>query len=74
MSDQPPSPQSGEENDEHRAEKKESATQERTIRIPFYEGVKFGCALAIGLWIGLLIIVIVVFLFSGATLASLLGN
>jgi hypothetical protein len=70
----PPSPQNGEENDEHEAEWEETGNQERTVRIPFFEGVKLGCALAIGLWIGLIIIVFVVTLFFGATLSSLLGN
>lgn len=73
MSDQPQYPQNGEENDEHGTEWDENETQERIIRIPFSEGLKLGCALAIGFLIAYLIIIATV-LFFGTTLTSLLGN
>ena len=67
-------PQSEEEYDESEARWDGSDDQERTIRIPFSEGVKLGFALAIGFLVAYVIIFLVVVVLFGTTLASLLGN
>ncbi len=71
---QPPSPRREKEYDEDEAEWDENGSQDRTIHISFGEGVKLGCALAIGFLIAQIIILLVVFLLFGATLASVLGG
>lgn len=74
MTDSRQPPQSKEEYDECEARWDESDDQERTIRIPFSEGVKLGFALAIGFLIAYVIILLTVFLLFRATLTTPLGN
>ena len=80
MSEQPSStgqsssPRKQEDYEEEEAERDENESQDRTIHISFGEGVKLGCALAIGFLIAQVIILLAVFLLFGATLASVLGG
>jgi hypothetical protein len=55
-------------------ESDKSEPEVRTLHVPFTEGVKLGCALAIGFVIGQVIIILAVVLLFGATISSLIGN